>query len=143
MSELMTVKMSDGSNVLAVVRYSDREYSYVFTNPMKYDTILTSSGEVTTSMLFLPGTDVESHEIPSNFVMTFSPANEFYSRFYGSALFKFFMQKQFQKLTLSGKQDFSSQEEFAIEAKRLEIEVEFGMIDYGSEDNNNENKVVH
>jgi hypothetical protein len=129
MNKLMIVKMTDGSTLLTEVYYNDDTYIFDFKNPLVIRTQFSPEGEVTTSFPYLIGTDDEIIPIPATFVITMSPANEFFTKFYGSAMLKFFLQNEIRKTAIRGETELSSETKDLLEQKREEILNRYGMID--------------
>jgi len=147
-TSLMMVKMSDGLNVLSEITYDDNTFSYTFENPIVIQTQITPQGEVTVSYPYLPGTDLASLKIPSIFVITMAPVDDFFSKFYGSAMLKFILQREVKVATANGEESLSAAANEYLESKKNEIIYKYGIIEENtSPDNANveidKNRIIH
>jgi hypothetical protein len=138
---LKILKLSDGSNVLAVAEYVDATYSYNLSNPISFKVETTATGEQTTALPFIPGTDHEVIHIPSYVVIATAPPTDFFRKFYGSSLLRFFVNKTVQaELMDDGK--LSNYGKCIIQAKRDDLMKEYGLIDTAPVEKH-EKRVLH
>lgn len=130
MIELMVVKILDGSTVLTEVSLTaDMEGVLNFKNPLEVKRSTFNGEEAVTAIPFLAGTDEETITVGGHNIVAISPANGFYRKFYGSALFRTFIQKTYQKMISDGSSKIDSVTKMMLQSKRLEILSNFGMID--------------
>ena len=120
--------MSDGSNVMAEVEYNDSTFTYHLTFPLTVGSMSTANGEVTTSVPYLPGASSNTVIIPSTFIVTLSEVDDFYRRFYGSSLMRFYMQSIMRKASLSGSTELDTSAVSELSLMREEIEEKYGTI---------------
>lgn len=129
--------MVTGEIVLAELGYDDATFSFVFSDPIQIVVVQTENGEMTTAKPYIIGTDQRVFNISTLNVVTYGKADEFYSKFYASSLYKFFAQKQI-KATSSG----ASVEEAEIKVQEMReyLNDKYGFV---NEVDFNSNKVLH
>jgi len=109
MSELMTLRMVDGSTVLAEVNVSENmSDGFDLKNPLEIRRTVINGEDAATAIPYLNGTDEEIVSISGYHIITASPVSLFFRKFYGSALFRVFIQKAYQKMMLAGSQNIDA-----------------------------------
>ena len=96
--------MLNGGDVIfsEITYFSYEEGILVMQNPIKIQYIFTPEGEITTSAPFMPYSDQTIFPIPIEEVLVFSPLDEFFTRFYGSSLMRFAIQREKRNISLKG-----------------------------------------
>ena len=146
MTTLMMIKMIDGSNVMAEVSYDDANYIYLLNNPLIINSIQSPQGEVTTSHPYLPGSSLETLPVPSSCIITLSPVDVFFSKFYGSSLLKFYLQSVMRRLTAEGGTELDKRDVHALDLKKEELSEKYGLAKINDEEQPKimtSNRVLH
>lgn len=125
----MIIKLINGSTILAEMTDSGKN-AFILTSPYNIEHNFTEDGESTTLKVFMPGTDKETILISTSHIICVAPANEFFSKFYGSTLFKIYTRKLLSALDADAQIDNATIVD--IENARLDILSRYGMIEQES-----------
>ena len=137
MNNLKVMRLIDGTTLLAeVIAHTG---SFLVHNPIEYMV----EGDTTMAKPFLPGAEDDAWLIPSAQIVAISKPTEFFAKFYGSALYKMFVQAAVHKLHLSGMEEFDDTTKNALESKKMEIYSKFGLMDEQEFLNSFESRVKH
>lgn len=136
MSNVMVVRMVDGSNVLAEVFQRNHELhtDYMFLNPVQLAIYPTEHGEATVSEPFVLGSDDTQYFVPREQIVCVANANEFMHRFYGSALLRFEVQKIMRKKTPNGIRVIDEEARNMLVSKKKELSEKYGLLDDEGDD---------
>lgn len=141
--KLYMIKMADGTNVMAEAVYDDDTFTYKLNNPLIINnSSVPGVGEVTTAVPYLPGNATEDVVIPHVFVVTMTPVDSFYTKFYGASLLKFLVQSTMRRLHVDGDGELDKETIAMLELKTSEIEDKYGVIPDEAKQQLNE-RVLH
>lgn len=143
-SQLMIVKMINGSNVLAEISYDEENYTYEMSGALLIEMTNSPTGEITSSMPYLPGMIAESSIIiPSSSVIALSHVEPFFARFYGMSILKFYMQTLMRRRSFEGSDELDSRDISMLELRKEELALKYGFEHEHNSNNITENRILH
>jgi len=143
-SELKVIRLKSNLIVVAELEYlTQTDYNII--NPVIVDVVpVGNETNALTSTPLVPGTDETVFVLHSSDVLVMGDANEIYSRFYGSSIFRLAVQKEYKKSLLSGKADLDNYSKMTLDKLRLDLHSRFGMMETNDDAIDDVNdKVIH
>jgi len=110
------------------MEYDESTYSWVLHNPIIVNTGIINGGISTTALPYLDGAKTEYFSISSIHIIAYAPVDDFFSRFYGSALLKFYIQREMRSLSISDNTSFSVDTIENLKNKKNEIVEKYGLV---------------
>lgn len=144
-NELKVIRLKSNIIVMAELEYLTKT-DYNIINPVIVDTVaISGENNALTSTPLLPGTDERMFTLHSSDVLVMADANELYSRFYGSSVFRLAVQREYKNSLLAGKPDLDNYSKIKLDKMRVELHSKFGMMEQKQDDifDDVNDKVIH
>ncbi len=127
--------LDNGDVIFAESNISFESEVIMLINPIRVHYFATPEGEVTTSSPYMPYSSQDTFPIPLYKILSYSPLDEFFKRFYGSSLLRFSVQRAKRLLSIDGETKENLKTLYdQLKIRKDEIANKFGFLDVNEDE---------